>query len=594
MRRRLVAVGRSEPGGFETRPYSGWRCALVGALLAAPFCTMLVAAQSKQPAKPAAKASTAPASAAGFTDVTARAGIRFTHNTGAFGKKYLPETMGAGVAFIDYDGDGWQDIFFANSSDFPGNKRRTSTPALYRNNRNGTFADVTRAAGLAAEFYGLGVAVGDYDNDGYDDLFLTALGQSRLFRNTGKGSFSEVTKAAGLTTPYEFSSSAAWMDYDKDGRLDLFVANYVQWTPETDIFCTLDGAAKSYCTPESYKGASARLWRNRDDGTFEDVTRAAGLYDATSKGLGVAVLDANMDGWPDLLLVNDTEPNKLYINDGKGKFSERGVMAGIGFSEDGIARAGMGTDAADYDRSGYPSILISNFSNQMLALYHNEGNGLFVDEAPRSEVGRRSLLTLGFAAFFYDYDLDGWLDIFVANGHIENEIERIQKRVTYAQPPHLFRNVGGKFAETTESLGAAFNRPRVARGAAHGDFDNDGDLDLVMTTNGGPAVLFRNDAAKGRGLRIKLAGAKSNRNGIGAVVKVAAGGASQTQTLRSGSSYLSSSELVLTFGLGAAAQADSVEIRWPSGQVDKLEKVAAGQTITVQEGKGQIAAAPHK
>lgn len=569
------------------------RLALAAALLAAPL-GYFAAAQSKQPAKPSSKAPAASASA--FSDVTAAAGIRFTHNTGAFGKKYLPETMGPGVALIDYDGDGWQDIFFVNSADFPGHKRRASLPALYRNNRNGTFTDVTRAAGLAIELYGMGVAVADYDNDGHDDIFLTALGQSRLYRNSGKGSFSDVTKAAGLTTPYEFSSSAAWVDYDKDGHLDLFVANYVQWTAETDLFCTLDGANKSYCTPESYKGASARLWRNRGDGAFADVTRAAGLHDPASKGLGVAILDANMDGWPDLLLVNDTEPNKLYINDGKGKFSERGVLAGIGFSEEGIARAGMGVDAADYDRCGYPSILISNFSNQMLALYHNEGNGLFVDEAPRSEVGRRSLLTLGFAAFFYDYDLDGWLDIYVANGHIENEIERIQKRVTYAQPPHVFRNTGGgKFVEVTDSLGAAFARPRVARGAAYGDFDHDGDLDLVVTTNGGPAVLFRNDAAGRNGsLRLKLVGSPSNRNGLGAVVRVTAGGATQTQVLRSGSSYLSSSELVLTFGLGSAAHADAVEIRWPSGHVDKLEKVAAGQTITVQEAKGQIASVPHQ
>lgn len=568
----------------------------VGALLAAPPFLLCASPQSK-PAKEAAKSASQDAAPnpITFTDITARARIRFTHNTGGFGKKFLPETMGAGVAFIDYDGDGWQDIFFVNSSDFPGHKRRTTTPALYRNNRDGTFREVTRAAGLAIEIYGLGVAVGDYDNDGDDDIYLTALGQNRLFRNNGKGNFADTTAAANLAGHNDFSSSAAWVDYDKDGHLDLFVANYVQWTPETDLFCTLDGTRKSYCTPESYKGTTARLWRNRGDGTFEDVTRAAGLEGATSKGLGVAVLDSNMDGWPDLLLVNDTEPNKLYISDGKGRFTDRGVLAGIGFSENGVARAGMGTDAADYDRSGYPSILISNFSNQMLALYHNEGNGLFVDEAPRSEVGRRSLLTLGFAAFFYDYDLDGWLDIFVANGHIEDEIERIQKRVTYAQPPHLFRNTGGgKFVEATESLGVAFNQRRVGRGAAYGDIDNDGDLDLVMTTNGGPAVLFRNDGASNRSLRIKLIGTKSNRNGLGAVVTVTAGGASQAQMLRSGSSYLSASELLLTFGLGSAAHADAIEIRWPSGQVDKLEKVAAGQTITVQEGKGQISATLHR
>ncbi|HSA91614.1 MAG TPA: CRTAC1 family protein [Terriglobales bacterium] len=528
-----------------------------------------------------------------FRDVTQAAGIRFTHNNGAFGKKYMPETMGSGCAFLDYDGDGWQDILLVNGKDWPGRPQRPASPKLYRNNRNGTFTDVTARAGLAVSLYGLGVAVGDYDNDGHDDIFLTALGQSRLYRNNGNGTFTDVTKAAGLEGPNEFSTSAAFLDYDKDGRLDLVVANYVQWSAEKDLFCTLDGRAKSYCTPESYKGASLRMWRNAGEGKFQDATQAAGLFDPTSKGLGVAVLDANQDGWPDLLLANDTQPNKLYINTGKGGFTEKGVLAGVGFSEDGVARAGMGVDAADYDRSGYPSILISNFSNQMLALYHNERNGLFVDEAPRSEVGRKSLLTLGFACFFFDYDLDGWLDIFVANGHIENEIERIQKRVKYAQPPHMFRNLGGgKFVETTETLGAQFIRPRVARGAAYGDFDNDGDLDLLIMTNGGAAALFRNEGGSNRSLRVKLVGVRSNRDGIGAVVTATVGGEKHSEMLRSGSSYLSQSELVLTFGLGTRERADQVEIKWPSGQTDHLKNVAAGQTIVVEEGKGIASARP--
>ncbi len=528
-----------------------------------------------------------------FTDVTQASGLRFTHNNGAFGKKYLPETLGAGAAFLDFDGDGWQDVLLVNGEDWPGRPQRPSTLKLFRNNRNGTFSDATRAAGLAVRLYGMGVAVGDFDNDGHDDVFVSALGQSRLFRNTGRGTFADVTKEAGLAGPDEFSTSAAWVDYDKDGRLDLFVANYVQWSIKNDLFCTLDGTRKSYCTPESYRGASARMWRNLGDGKFQDTTRAAGLFDPTSKGLGIAVLDANQDGWPDLLLVNDTQPNKLYVNTGKGSFTEKGVLAGVAFSEDGVARAGMGVDAADYDRSGRPSILISNFSNQMMALYHNEGNGLFVDEAPRSEVGRNSLLTLGFACFFLDYDLDGWLDIFVANGHIENEIERIQRRVSYAQPPHVFRNLGdGRFQETTSSLGAGFARARVARGAAYADFDNDGDLDLLVTTNGGPAYLFRNDGSQNRSLRIQLKGTRSNRNGLGAVVSVRSGDARQQQVLRSGSSYLSQSELVLTFGLGLHSQADEVEVRWPSGTVDRFTNVKAGQWILVEEGKRIVSAAP--
>ncbi len=532
-------------------------------------------------------------SATKFEDVTRAAGIHFVHNNGAFGKKWLPETMGPGAAFLDYDNDGWQDILFVNGTAWPGHAGRHSTLELYHNNHDGTFTDVTQKAGLAVEMYGMGAAIGDFDNDGYDDIFITALGRNHLFHNNGDGTFTDVTKKAGLWGPDEFSTSAAWVDYDRDGHLDLVVANYVQWSPETDIYCALDGKAKSYCTPEPYKGTSVRLWHNRGDGTFEDATQKAGLYDATSKSLGVAILDANQDGWPDILVSNDTQPNKLYINNGDGTFTEKGVPAGIGYSEDGIARAGMGVDAGDYDRSGYPGILITNFSNQMLALYHNEHNGLFVDEAPQSEVGRASLLTLGFGCFFFDYDLDGWLDIYVANGHIEDAIERVQPRVRYAEPPHLFHNLGdGKFKEVTASAGTSFAAPRVARGAAYGDINNDGALDLLVATNGGPAALFRNSGTRNHSLRIKLVGTKSNRDGIGAVARLTAGNDTQSQMLRSGSSYLSSSELIFTFGLGSHAQAEAIEIRWPSGQRDGVKNVAADQIVTVKENQGVMAAKP--
>jgi hypothetical protein len=526
-----------------------------------------------------------------FRDITQKAGIHFVHNNAAFGKKYLPETMGPGVAFIDYDNDGWQDIFVVNGTDWPGRPSKHSTPKLYHNNHDGTFTDVTHKAGLDVELFGMGVAVGDYDNDGFDDLFITTLGQSRLFHNNGDGTFTDVTQKAGLMGPKEFSTSVAWIDYDKDGKLDLVVANYVQWSLEGDLYCTLDGKSKSYCTPESYKGTSVRLWHNRGDGTFEDATKEAGLAEPTSKTLGIAILDYDNDGWPDILFSNDTQPNKLYRNNGNGTFTEKAVVAGIAFSEDGVARAGMGVDAADYDRSGAASILITNFANQMLSLYHNEGKGLFVDEAPRSEVGRATLLTLGFGCFFFDYDLDGWPDIFIANGHIDGDIQRVQPNVKYAMPPHLFRNVGkGNFQEVTQTLGTAFNTPRVGRGAAYGDINNDGRQDLLLSTNGGPVFLFENDAVPGspanKSLRIKLVGTKSNRDGIGTIVKLTAGGTTESQMMRSGSSYLSASELVLTCGLGQLNQADAIEIRWPSGQVDKLSTVAAGQTVTVTEGKG--------
>ena len=532
-----------------------------------------------------------------FRDITAQAGIQFTHNNGSFGKKWLPETMGPGCAFIDYDNDGYPDILLVNGEDWPGHTHAgLTTPKLYHNNHDGTFTDVTRKAGLAVPMFGLGVAVGDYDNDGFDDIFITALGQSHLFHNNGNGTFTDVTKTAGMFGPNEFSTSAAWVDYDRDGKLDLVVANYVQWSEQGDLYCTLDGAHKSYCTPESYKGTSVRLWHNLGGGKFEDATHKAGLGDPTSKSLGVAILDYNADGWPDILIANDTQPNKLYLNKKDGTFEERGVTSGIAFSEDGVARAGMGVDAADYDRSGHPSVIISNFANQMVSLYHNEGNGLFVDEAPQSEVGRATLVTLGFGCFFFDYDNDGWPDIFVADGHIEDAIERVQKRVSYAEPAHLFRNLGGgKFREVTAQMGPVFAAPRVARGAAYADIDNDGFLDVLVTTNAGPAFLFHNEGGTNHSLRLKLVGTKSNRDGIGAVVHVTSGNNQDKQwkMLRSGSSYLSQSELVLTFGLGAQTKADTIEIQWPSGQVDKLLNVNAGQTVTVEEGKGVVASRPY-
>ena len=528
-----------------------------------------------------------------FADVTQKAGIHFTHNNGAFGKKYLPETMGPGVAFIDYDNDGWQDIFIVNGTAWPGHPGRVTTPVLYHNNHDGTFTDVTKKAGLAIPMYGMGVAVGDYDNDGWDDLFVTTYGQNRLFRNNHNGTFTDVTKKAGLTTPPEFGASAAWVDYDRDGHLDLLVANYVDWSPAKDRYCSMDGKTKSYCTPETYPGASVRLWHNNGNGAFTDVTKKAGLYDPTSKSLGIAILDANQDGWPDIAISNDTQPNKLYINNRNGTFTEQGVAAGIAYSDDGVARAGMGIDAADYDRSGWPGLLITNFSNQMLSLYQNQRNGLFVDTAPSSEVGRSSVLTLGFGCFFFDYDLDGWPDFYVADGHLDDSIERIQQRIRFAEPPHLYHNLAGKgFEDVAASMGQPFDTPRVARGAAYGDINNDGAPDIVITTNNGPASLFLNEGTTNHALRIKLVGTKSNRDGIGAVVSVRSATTFQKEMLRSGSSYLSASELILTFGLGSSNKADSIEVRWPSGAVDHLTNINADQIVTIREGSGAIASHP--
>lgn len=529
-----------------------------------------------------------------FTDVTAQAGIHFKHNSGAFGKKYLPETLGSGCAFLDYDNDGWQDILLINSTNWPGHAGPKSYPALYHNNRNGTFTDVTREAGLAIEMYGLGCSVADYDNDGFDDIYITCLGPNHLLRNQGNGKFRDVTAKAGAGDP-GFSTSAIWFDYDKDGSLDLFVCNYVEWSIDKDLFCTLDGKNKSYCTPESYKGQSSTLYRNRGDGTFENVTKRAGLYDPSCKSLGVAMLDYDNDGWPDLFVANDTQPNKLYRNNGDGTFTDNAMTAGVAFSEAGVARAGMGVDAADYDGSGRQSLVIGNFSNEMMALYHNEGTGLFIDEAPTSTIGKASLLTLTFGCFFFDYDLDGLTDIFAANGHVSDDISTVQEKVKYAEPPHLFRNVGKKrFEEVTSKLGRPLAQPMVARGVAYGDLDNDGDLDLLIASNNGRARLLRNDGGNQNNLlRIKTVGTVSNRDGIGAKVTVKVTNQQKLWgVVKTGSSYASQSELLLTFGLGKAEKVASIEVVWPSGRTDTLQDVSANQAITIQEGVGMLTHQP--
>jgi len=514
-----------------------------------------------------------------FTDITDAAGIHFTHNAGRSGKKWLPETMGPGCAFIDFDGDGWPDILIVNGKDLIPKGRHT-TAALYRNNHNGTFTDVSKGSGLDIDMYAFGVTVGDYDNDGRDDVYITALGGDHLFHNEGAGHFRDVTRDAGITNA-AFSTGSAWLDYDRDGKLDLFVANYVQWTQQGDLWCSLDGATKSYCTPESYKGNSSRLYHNLGNGKFEDVTEKAGLADPSSKSLGIAVFDYNNDGWPDLFVSNDTQPNKLYRNLQNGKFKEEGLTAGVAFGEDGVARGAMGVDFGDYDRSGRQHLIVGNFSNQMMGLYHNEGNGLFVDEAPRSSVGRASLLSLTFGLFFFDYDLDGYPDILAANGHIEEQIGRVQPKIQYAELPLLLHNTGhGKF----DQVAAAFSKPLVARGAAYADIDHDGDLDVLVATNNGPAVLYRNDGGnRNHWLQLKLVGSKSNRDGVGAVVRLTSAGGTQMQMVHSGSSYCSSSDMALTFGLGKDAQATSIEITWPSGTKQKLTNVAANQQMIVKE-----------
>ena len=519
-----------------------------------------------------------------FTDVTAEAGIRFEHHNGRSGKKYLPETLGSGCAFFDYDNDGRPDIFLVNSKPWSGGGGVTSK--LYRNAGDGRFEDVTEAAGLAIPMYGLGAATADYDNDGFTDLYLTVLDGDRLFRNRGDGTFEDVTRAAGIDNA-RFGTSAAWLDYDMDGHSDILVANYVQWSIEKDLWCSMDGSTKTYCTPESYNGQPSVLYRNRGDGTFEDVSARAGIDDPTAKALGIAVLDYDSDGLPDIFQANDTQPNKLYRNEGDGTFSEHGVSAGIAYAEDGKARGAMGVDAADYDRSGRFHLLVGNFANEMLNLFHNEGSGLFVDEAPTSSIGRDSLLSLTFGAFFFDYDLDGHPDIFCANGHLDEEIEIVQPAVKFAQSPLLFRNDGqGRFELSTAEVGDDLAVPLVARGAAYADYDGDGDLDILVTTNDGPAKLLRNDGGNANNyLRVRLQGEESNRDGLGARVTLASESGTQVRFVNGGSSYCSQSELVATFGIGPDPAVQSLEVRWPGGTTDRFEGLAPNREIIVSEGR---------
>jgi len=528
-----------------------------------------------------------------FTDVTEAAGVRFHHNSGAYGGKLLPETLGSGCAFLDYDADGWQDILLVNGMDWPGHKKQRSTLQLNRNNRDGTFTDVTRRSGLDVEMYGMGVAVGDFNNDGFPDILITCVGQNRLFKNTGKGTFVDVTQNSGLGGRLGFSTSALWFDYDRDGKLDLFVCNYTKWSPEHDVFCSLDGKHKSYCTPEAYQGKTCWLFHNRGNGTFEEVTANSGIFDSSSKSLGVALLDYDQDGWLDLLVANDTQPNKLYRNQRNGTFKDVAVEAGLAFSNEGKARAGMGVDIGDFENSGAAGIAMTNFDNEMIGLYRASGKGSYEDIATPVGVGLPSKTTLGFGCVFLDADLDGFLDLAVANGHIDDTVRNIRGNVGYAQPPELFLNNGKRqFQDVANDLGDGFRSPKVGRGLAYGDFDRDGDLDLLMTTNNGPAYLYRNDQQAGnRSIRFHLMGTQSNRDAIGASVRIAHGGVTQSRLVKGGSSYLSQSELPVTFGVGKLDKIARVVIQWPNGRTEEFKDLATGRAYDCIEGKGITAKA---
>ncbi len=522
-------------------------------------------------------------------------GIDFTHETGAVGDKWMPETVGSGGGFFDYDSDGWPDLFLVNGSAWPGQAEggaSSATQKLYRNEEGRGFKDVSVESGLNLTLYGMGAAFGDYDADGDLDIFLTALGDNRLLRND-EGRFVDVATQAGVggqpggDSP-SWSTCAAWLDVDRDGWLDLFVCNYVRWTPATDLFYSLDGTTKAYATPQPYAGETNRLYRNIRGRRFVDVTETAGLQNDEGKSLGVAIYDFNDDGWPDIFVANDTEPDFLYINEGDGSFSDIALRAGVGYDEFGRARAGMGVDVATLHGTTRAAIAVGNFSGEPVALFTPVAPELFRDEAGRAGLTGRTLIPLTFGVRFADLDLDGDPDLLLANGHIQPGINTVRDNVTFAQRPQLFSNDGtGQFTEVSGAVGVDFQEPVVGRGLATADVDRDGDLDILLTVNGGRARLFLNhlNVSDRRWLRLRLNENTGNRNAIGARVDVHAGGTGQRQFIATGSSYLSQSEVsTLTFGLGSESRIDSVVVRWPtSGAITRHGPFETNQEITIQE-----------
>jgi hypothetical protein len=528
-----------------------------------------------------------------FKDSSAALGIPFQTVSGATSQKYLPESMLGGVAVLDYDGDGWMDLYFVNGAALadpmpPGKQPDKSDPRywnrLYRNNGNGTFTDVTAKAGVQGNFYGMGAAAADYDNDGRTDLYVTNLGQNILYHNNGDGTFTDVTKQAGVAGG-GWSASAAFFDYDRDGLLDLVVTRYMEWSFDANPYCGEKLAGRrAYCHPDKFPPKSHLLFHNNGDGTFTDRSAAAGLAAHPGKGLGVAINDFDRDGWPDILVANDSSPQQLFRNNHDGRFEEIALAAGIAYDDDGRTFAGMGVDAADYDRDGWPDVFINALGNQRYALFRNV-KGSFEYTSGLSGVAAITQLHSGWGAKFLDYDNDGWLDLFVAQGHVMDNIEMTQPSLRYREPLLLMRNIGGRFEDISRASGEPFRRPLAARGAVSVDWDNDGFIDLVVNVKDGPALLLRNQGGNGNHwLTIRTAGVRSNRDGIGSAIRVVASdGIEQHGYITGSGSYLSSNDPRAHFGLGSARAVKLVEISWPSGIVQKLENVSADRVLPVEE-----------
>ncbi len=594
-----------------------------------PAFSMLLPACDRPAVQPEADRSDSSRPVVQFTDVAPSAGISFRHANGKTGRYYFLETVASGGGFIDYDGDGDLDVYLLNGAAIPGfEPARPLSSVLYRNEGDGSFTDVTDQAGAGnVGGYGMGMAVADYDNDGDDDLFVTNYGENVLYRNEGDGTFRDVTAQAAVSVPRNptFSTSAAFLDYDRDGHLDLYVCAYVEFDFETNKRCVRDGI-QSYCGPDIYEGAADLLYRNDGDGTFTDVSAIAGIANPAGKGLGVVGGDYDGDGWTDIFVANDLTPDFLYRNNGDGTFTDVALLAGVAYGEDGVARAGMGVDFGDYDRDGAPDIYVTNFSLEPNSLHRNNGNGTFTETTFGAGVGNPTLLFLGFGTAFEDFDHDGWPDLFAANGHVIDNISLFDPTITYEQTNQLFLNDGnGRFTDVSDRAGAPFQVARVHRGAAFGDVDNDGDVDVLVTTVNDVPLLLRNDGVGGRGARggaggngergalgasggggygaagaggnppsllVSTEGVQSNRNGIGARVTVVTDAVRQMREVRSAYSYLAANDLRAHFGLGAHAGADTVLVDWPSGARDVATGVEGGQWITIREGAGIVSRTP--
>ena len=529
-----------------------------------------------------------------FSDIRKSAGIDFVQDSTQTEEKYYLETMGTGVAWIDYDQDGLMDLYFVQSGATDAYKpAHPLRSALYHNNGDGTFTDVTDKAHVGGEgHYGQGVAVGDFNNDGYPDMYITGYGRAILYLNNGDGTFTDVSEKSGVVDGENWSTSAGWFDFDKDGWLDLLVTNYIDWSPKNNLWCgERKPGYRSYCNPNNYRGQKTKLYRNNHDGTFTDVSDKSGVGLPESKGMSMVLADLNSDSWPDIAVANDTWPNFLFENNHDGTFSDVSLISGLAASEDGRYEAGMGIDAADVDGDGNLDIYITHLDFELNRLYHNNGDGTFTDATYSSGIGNKAILLSGVAAKFIDYDNDGWPDILQANGAMVDNVQLYHSLVTYKEPLLMFRNLGhGQFEKTSDTLGPDFNRPMVGRGLATADFFNDGQIGIAVNCRGDSPVILRNEGTSNHWLEVLLIGTKSNRDGIGSLLKLSSGGVVQVDQSKGGTSYMSASDPRIHFGLGKRSKIDSLQITWPNGKVDKLTDVPVDSVIAVKEGVGIV---PH-